>query len=206
MIRYADVDPEAVKAEQLARHSAPRVRNYTARKRGDLRTLALQVIKTKFPHTVGVLCLGARHDAEVEAFIHAGYEAVGCDLMEPTRHIAQVDAHELSDHYFEDEVDVVFACHSLEHMHNAPQVLEEIGKVARLGLIVVLPTDEEAIVPSLQHPTVFDCMIKPWKLLPASCDSRLRDFDFVNRRPVRPVYYKRFPNQLMLAIHFGERQ
>jgi len=63
-----------------------------------------------------ILCVGARHDCEVDFFIDKGHTAVGIDLFD-TEKIINCDMSRIYEHpkLKNYRFDIVFSCESLEH-------------------------------------------------------------------------------------------
>lgn len=116
------------------------------------------IIKQFFPTANTIICVGARHDSEVISFIGSGFEVLGIDFADranQSSYIDQIDAHDL-DHFFdENEFDIAYCSHSLEHMHTAEVVLSNIRKVTSMGMFAVLPALSEQ---GKSHCSVFDIM------------------------------------------------
>lgn len=116
----------------------------------------LDALKKSFPVARKILCVGARDVSEVLAFRNAGYDAIGIDLYTDNADIVRVlDMHQLSDTFKENEFDVIFSCHSLEHSYDPEQVLKSFRRIAASGCFLVLPT---SFVPDAKDPVVFDFM------------------------------------------------
>ena len=114
-------------------------------------------IKSLFPSALKVLCLGCRHESEVIHFRKHGYSAVGLDFAGNGNAFIKIgDAHELLSHFGENTFDIVYSSHSMEHMHDAELVLENIRKVATMGAFIVLPAKSGL---SGSHCSVFDIML-----------------------------------------------
>lgn len=113
-------------------------------------------IKDVFPDAKKILCLGCRHESEVLQFLKHGFFASGLDFAgKETESVRIGDAHNLLDYYEENEFDIVYSSHSMEHMSDADIVLENIRKVASMGTFIVLPSFGEA---GPSHCSIFDVM------------------------------------------------
>lgn len=124
------------------------------------RNQRIDEIEIIFPQCKNILCVGARGDREVQDFINRGYQAIGIDVCNETHFIRRIDAHTIQDNFTENEFDVVYACHSLEHMHDALSVMKQIRHVSKSGCVVTLPFGPPGNVPCIGHPTIFDIMIQ----------------------------------------------
>jgi hypothetical protein len=118
-------------------------------------------LKEIWPDAKSVLCIGARSDAEVQDFLNAGFTtAVGVDVNKAQNLVKQIDAHKIDEHFAENEFDIVYASHSMEHMYDAKKVMQNIRMVAKLGVLMALPHGSNAITPCTDHPTIYDIMLK----------------------------------------------
>ncbi len=116
----------------------------------------LDALKKSFPVARKILCVGARDVSEVLAFRNAGYDAIGIDLYTDNADIVRVlDMHQLSDTFKENEFDVIFSCHSLEHAYDPEAVLRSFRNIATSGCFLILPTSS---MPDSKDPVVFDFM------------------------------------------------
>lgn len=105
----------------------------------------LSRIKSVFPEAKKVLCVGSRDVSEVYAFRDHEYEAIGIDLFSDEESTIRImDMHKISEEFGEDEFDLIFACHSLEHSYNPEVVFQGFRKVSKLGAFIVLPFHVEA--------------------------------------------------------------
>lgn len=116
----------------------------------------IENVKTVFPNSKKILCVGARDAAEVMAFRRAGYDAIGIDLFssEPD-FVKVVDMQEMDKHFSENEFDVIFSCHSLEHAYDPIRVLRSIKRIAAHGSFLILPN---SFMPTGKDPIVYNFM------------------------------------------------
>ena len=126
-------------------------------KRSGVRINDISLLKKIFLNAKSVLCVGSREDSEVRDFISGGFEAVGTDILDETKLIKKIDAHDLDKHFDENEFDVIFASHVLEHVLDAKKVMENIRCIAKEGVFIVLPITAWR-KPTWKHPTVFEIM------------------------------------------------
>jgi len=137
--------------EQVERHYKTQDRT-----RGRPHEIYVNKLKESFPEAKKVLCVGARDASEVQAFIDAGFESIGIDLWSTDEDLVKlVDMHTLPDNFAEDEFDVIFSCHSLEHSRFPDVVFQGFRKCTRLGAFIVLPFQ---LAPNSKDPTVFSFM------------------------------------------------
>ena len=105
-----------------------------------------------------ILCVGARDPSEVNFFRNKGIDALGIDLFSSDESVIKIlDMHLLGDVFDENEFDIVFACHSLEHSIDPETVLKSMRKISKHGVFIVLPLHES---PHKKDPVVFDFMEK----------------------------------------------
>lgn len=117
----------------------------------------IDAFKKSYPDAKKILCVGARDSSEVIAFRNEGYDAIGIDLYTDNEEIIKVvDMHNLSDTFKENEFDVIFSCHSLEHAYDPEHVLKSFRSIATQGCFLILPTSS---TPDAKDPVVFDFMI-----------------------------------------------
>lgn len=148
-------DPNKVINSEIKRHSTRKKQKLTAN-RHKYRMQDIAVMKEHFPTVKTVLCIGCRHDSEVTDFIDAGYDAVGIDIANETKHIRKLDAHKLTLHY--DKFDFVYTSHSLEHMHDPKLVMNHIFMLKPQGVFITLPFQRRNQGSILKHATLFDIM------------------------------------------------
>lgn len=111
-------------------------------------------IKHIMPNAKNVLCIGARDDSEVMSFIKAGYDATGIDICTQTPLIRRMGVEKL--HEEEQEFDIIYCSHVLEHISFPVGALKAIRSIARGIIFVILPiVDRE---PDIEHPTIYDVM------------------------------------------------
>jgi len=142
--------------KQQKQHSQIRKQRCTI-KRADIRLIDISAMKKFFPNAKSVLCIGSREDSEVRDFISSGFDAVGIDILNETKLIKKIDAHDLDKHFDENEFDIVFASHVLEHVLYAKKVMRNIRYVAKEGVFIVLPITYTR-KPNWKHPTIFEIM------------------------------------------------
>lgn len=113
-------------------------------------------VKENFPDAKSILCVGARDVSEVLNFRNAGFDAIGIDLFSSNVDIVKiVDMHQIADFFSENQFDLVFSCHSLEHSFDPIVVLEAMKKVSTTGCFLILPNCKD---PTGKDPTVFEFM------------------------------------------------
>ena len=136
---------------------------------------AALILKNKFPSAKKILCIGCRNDIEILSFQKMGFHASGIDVNQSEfKCIEQVDAHVLHEHYSEDSFDLVYASHSLEHMHDVNSVLKGIKKISRFGAWLTLPYDNR---PSKLHPSILQIMKdKNFNPMQDNDASKMKDF------------------------------
>jgi hypothetical protein len=122
----------------------------------------IKSIKHIWPKADSVVCVGARSDAEVNDFINYGFICEGVDVCTQTKLITKLDAHYLSSKFNENQFDIAYSCHSLEHMYNPELAMQEIRKVSSIGAVVTLPVcrNDEEKIPDDCHPVIYDIMLK----------------------------------------------
>lgn len=134
---------------QIRRHSC---RQRLTKDREKFRQRDILDLKRLSPSTKSVLCVGARHESEVESFINTGFDAIGIDVVPcASKLVHRLDMHDLLNEFGQDSWDVVFSSHSLEHARNSIDVLRQMISVARLGVYLILPV--------MNSPTESDCSV-----------------------------------------------
>jgi len=110
--------------------------------RNEARNYHISLLKKYFPLAKKVLCVGARHDSEVESFLDHGYHAIGIDREDPrasdTHKIQVLDANHMNKSFKENSFDIVYASHVLSDLENLQNILKNIRFVSRLGCFVVM--------------------------------------------------------------------
>ncbi len=121
----------------------------------------LNQLTLHFPECKKVLCVGSRDVSEVQTLRKAGYDAIGIDLFsEDVTVIKLLDMHNIASEFAEDEFDLVYACHALEHSYDPEKVLTGIKKVSKTGAFIVLPF---LLEPHSKDPTQFNFMKAHWQ-------------------------------------------
>jgi len=115
----------------------------------------IAVVKKVFPEAKSALCIGCRHEAEVQDFIDAGFDSKGIDLFTSSALVEKLDMHEMGDHFAPHQFDVCYMSHSLEHCMNPTKVFQALAKISRMGVSVVLPS---TTTPDPHDTCVFDFM------------------------------------------------
>jgi len=151
-----ELSAKEIVSRQKNQHSNDPKKRLTA-KRGSIRANDIALLKNFFPNAKSVLCIGSREDSEVQDFISSGFDAVGTDILDETKLIKKIDAHDLDKHFGENEFDIIFASHVLEHILDAKKVMGNIRYIAKEGVFIVLPITRGR-VPTWKHPTVFEIM------------------------------------------------
>ena len=118
-----------------------------------LRAEDIKIIKKHFSGKKCV-CLGCRHDVEVDDFIKNGFDAIGIDIL-PTERQIQGDINKLEDYFSENSFDFAYSCHSLEHTNDPIHFLRMIRKICTEGLYLVIPIRDN---PDIEEPIFFDVM------------------------------------------------
>ncbi len=118
-----------------------------------LRLKDIQIIKKRFKGKRCV-CLGCRHDIEVEDFEKNEFNAIGIDIL-PTNKQILGDINKLEQYFTENEFDFAYSAHSLEHTYNPIHFLQSIRKLCREGLYLVVPIRD---YPDVEEPIFFDFM------------------------------------------------
>jgi hypothetical protein len=113
----------------------------------------IEAIKACYPEAKKVLCVGSRDVSEVNAFRGAGYDAIGIDLYTDNADVIKiVDMQKMHEHFSENDFDIIFSCHSLEHSYDPERVLTSFRSIASQGCFLVLPVNLE---PNVKDPVVF---------------------------------------------------
>jgi SAM-dependent methyltransferase len=161
VIRF-DCKAENQIEEQAREHAREEKRLITRKTRPKLMGSLEGVIRTLWPEAKRILCIGCRDESEPRWFVDRKWQAEGIDVAVRTHGLLRkMDAHEIADFYKPNEFDLVYASHSLEHMHDANRALRGIRRVSSQGLLAVLPTTKSGTKASMQHPSIFDIMLQP---------------------------------------------
>ena len=161
-MKVFEIEPEKQILNQKEVHSTDiKLKTGNALKNKRSRMRRIKWLKEVFPEAKSILCIGARADLEVQDFLSSGFEdAVGIDVNKEQKFVKCIDAHELDEHFDENEFDLVYASHSMEHMYDAKRVMRNIRKVSKLGCLFALPNGKNAITPCADHPTIYEIMLK----------------------------------------------
>ena len=189
-MKKSKVNPYQHTKSQIAKHSRPEIVQRTVNK-AKRRANNIEIINNL--NLASILCIGARHDSEVQSFIDAGYYCIGIDIATKTNLILRVDAHEIDTHSM--SFDLVYASHSLEHMHDPVKVLKNIRKIARVGLLAILPVTSD-LKPG--HPVIFDIMANP-------PDIYTGDPDFKVLEPYEIAHYEKNNEEITVLFRYTGR-
>ena len=118
-----------------------------------LRAEDIKIIKKHFKGKKCV-CLGCRHDAEVDDFIKDGFDAIGIDILPTERQIIG-DINKLENYFEENSIDFAYSAHSLEHTYDPMQFLKIVRKICTEGMYLVIPIRD---YPDIEEPIFFDFM------------------------------------------------
>jgi len=125
----------------------------------------IDLIKSHFVTAKKILSVGSRDVSEVNSLKKSGYDAIGIDLYTTDENLVKiVDMHEIDNHFTENQFDIVFSCHSLEHSYDPVKVLKSFRKVSKEGALIILP---DGITPNQKDPVIFDFMSKSQKPVPS---------------------------------------
>ncbi len=147
----------------------------------------LITLKKHVPHIKTILSIGCRAVVELNDLAKGGYELTGIDIVPPENEgeYLLIDAHTMDEHFEENQFDLIYAAHSMEHMHDATKVLRSIRKIAKYGCLLVLPAFMRGLTakkkPRMNHPTIFDIMLANVRSLNEVNGTLLQDFS-----PLRP--------------------
>jgi SAM-dependent methyltransferase len=84
-----------------------------------------------------VLCIGSRKASEIDYFRSKGIsKVIGIDLVSTSPDILVMDMHAMT--FPDDQFDVIYSSHSLEHAYDDSKVVAEIVRVARPGAFVIV--------------------------------------------------------------------
>lgn len=140
---------------QKHRHCRSKERTRSKHRR-EARNNDIAVIKKSYPDAASVLCLGSRDPEEPRTFVKAGFKSLGIDVVESGVEIIKVmDMHDIAKEWSEDDWDVIYMSHSLEHSDNPKQLLGDVLTIAKFGAYIILPVKHE---PDVKDPVVFDFM------------------------------------------------
>jgi SAM-dependent methyltransferase len=101
-----------------------------------------------------VVCLGCRHDMEVDDFIRNGFDAVGIDVL-PTERQLVGDFNKLEKYFSDCSFDLAYSCHALEHTNDPIHFLQMIRRICTEGLYLVIPIRD---CPDIEEPIFLDAM------------------------------------------------
>ena len=189
MRRY-DVDRQTQKLNEINKWPK-KYQNTIGREEN--RLVHIPLIKEMFPESKSILCVGARIDHEVLTFINNGFSATGIDIAYESGLVKKVDAHDMMECFEENQFDIVYSSHSLEHMHDAELVLENIKKVSKNGVFITLPCKSKLYK---SHCSVFDLMVETEEGSSIGDAGDLIERkelleDFKNLKPYDILYYKK---------------
>jgi len=109
-------------------HTASRTTHKTVKGEKYIRE-RVKELSLLYPELKRVLCLGSRHPIEVEAFLDAGYNAIGIDLLETLPHVIRCDMAKICENPILQKrkpFDILYMSHSLEHCLDIEGLLKGI--------------------------------------------------------------------------------
>ena len=151
-----NLDPNEVLKSEEERHSNSKKQQLTINRK-KYRQNDIKTIKKLFPNVCTVLCIGCRHDSEVQDFLNNKFIAIGIDIATESDFIAKIDAHKLNEFEF-NKFDFVYASHSLEHMYDPKLVMRNIKNLNPQGIHITLPFQNKNQGSILKHATLFEIM------------------------------------------------
>jgi SAM-dependent methyltransferase len=154
-MEIGNFDPKDVISSQVEKHSSQKKKMWTI-KRNKLRERDIDYIKKFFPNAKSILCVGARDDSEVKNFIKHGYNAIGIDIANESKFIKKIDIHKMDKYFKEDEFDLIYASHVLEHVYDFQKVFDNIKRIVKHGIIILLPLGWDH--PKKDHIIIFEIM------------------------------------------------
>jgi SAM-dependent methyltransferase len=87
--------------------------------------------------SASILCIGCRDHAEIDYFLHKNAKKIlGIDLYSQFSDILVMDMHEMK--FPDNQFDIIYSSHSLEHSFNVDRVTAEILRVARGNAIIAI--------------------------------------------------------------------
>lgn len=102
-----------------------------------------------------VLCIGCRNTAEIDYFHQKGAKSVtGIDLMSVRHDILVMDMHAMT--FSDNQFDLVYSAHSLEHALDVQQAIHEILRVIRPGGVCVVEVPVQYKTISLSKADITD--------------------------------------------------
>lgn len=102
-------------------------------------------IRSAFGIPAGILSVGTRAAAEIEfleTVCDPGSRVIGCDLVENVNsheNIMICDMHNLEEKFSENEFDIMYSAHALEHSLRPQAHLRQVKEICRRGAAMVLP-------------------------------------------------------------------
>lgn len=202
------VDPDEQIQAEVAHHSQEEKRQTTAKKTPKRRE-HMQIIKKYLPNAKKMLCVGCRDDSEVQDFINFGYKAIGIDLANNTNLIKRLDAHKIQEKFEQNQFDVVYTSHSLEHMYDVDTVMRAIRHTTKKGVYIILPEGGERkgsdpATPSVNHPSIFDIMNAKCNTVQDVLNNPNLLNDFAPFGKIQLMYYKRAKTEIHILFKFIE--
>ena len=108
-----------------------------------------------------ILAIGCRSNVEIGFLQNFAQEVKGVDLYTSfaTPEIIAHDMHKIGDVFKEDEFEIIYSCHSLEHSARPNELLMAMKKVSKKGgVFIVPPTAEDPRGPTIGHPLWVWCL------------------------------------------------
>lgn len=94
-----------------------------------------------------ILCIGCRNTAEINYFKSQGAnKVIGIDLFSSSPDITIMDMHKMT--FPDNNFDIIYSAHSLEHSYDVGKVVREIIRVASPGALVAVEVPVEYKVSS----------------------------------------------------------
>jgi len=149
----------------------------------------LKNIKNIFYNTSSILCIGCRDDSEVIAFKKYFTLARGIDICNKTEEITKIPAENIDTIYKNNEFDLIYSSHSLEHMIYPSDVLKNIRKISKNGFYVILPYEKPLTTPCKKHKVIFNVSFLDNKSKIEDIDAAIK-LDFVDLEPYTVSFLK----------------
>jgi len=154
----------------------------TINKKNSTKTTA-KILRQLFPELKTVLCVGCRHESEINAFKEEGFDAVGIDIIKQNN-IITCDMSKITEHIFfkDKKIDIMFCSHSLEHCLDFNGFLKGVDY---LGIKVIQVECPQRNTTNSWDCTFYDFMKKTKKVEKNDILKYFTDFDLISSTVIK---------------------
>lgn len=184
------------------KHSTEQKRNVTRNQVKIRQPYVDKILSDYFVNEIkNVICIGCRDDTELKMFEKNNIETIGIDVANETKKIIRSSAENINNLFKENQFDLAFSSHSLEHVAIPDLVMKNIRNIAKIGCYIILPREEITSSPSPKHPVIYDislCKENDKKI--DLIKSLEKDFKIFQPYEIKDIFYNKEMNEFHICF------